>query len=83
MKLAIVFRIFSMDDFHRHQFEFLNWSSEELGTRIIFQEMPILSISDDTDDRRVMAISQILYDQYHIWDIFGTYIAGAPVAFKT
>ena len=31
-----------------------------------------------TDNGRVMDISQILYDQYHIWNtLFGIYVLGA------
>ena len=27
-------------------------------------------MTEATDDTRVMAISQIIYEQYHIWDIY-------------
>ena len=35
-----------------------------------------LATPSSTDDGRVMAISQILYGQYHIWDIYILYVLG-------
>ena len=41
-----------------------------------FKGLSMVSLLPSTDNRHVKAISQILYGQYHIWELFGSYVLG-------
>ena len=62
---------------HEFAFEFLIIHNCNLFSKL--DSMQVFKFSQNTDDGRVQVTLQILYGQYHIWDLFGIYMPESKV----